>query len=265
MATSSKTTEFDAIIAGDLTNKTPFASTDLDETSITSTNSSSDSTLSEKYLVMASSSSSTDEAAANITSKNSIMKNTRNSNPELQASNTEFVPPDGGCRAWLVMICAFLCNGVIFGIHNSGGSLFVDLKEKYGEDSSKGALVVSLGTGATFGLSAISSLLADKYGIQKTALFGAILAFLGMLLSAFAVDRLELLYVTYGLMFGGGASLVYSPSLVILGHYFKKRMGIVNGFVAAGSSIFTIVMPHILQALLKSVGLQNTFFSWLAL
>ena len=61
-------------------------------------------------------------------------------------------------------------------------------------------------------------------------------------------------------MFGGGASLVYSPSLVILGHYFKKRMGIVNGFVAAGSSIFTIVMPHILQALLKSVGLQNTFF-----
>ena len=97
MATSSKTTEFDAIIAGDLTNKTPFASTDLDETSITSTNSSSDSTLSQKYLVMASSSSSTDEAA-NITSKNSIMKNTRNSNPELQASNGEFVPPDGGCR-----------------------------------------------------------------------------------------------------------------------------------------------------------------------
>ena len=90
-----------------------------------------------------------------------------------------------------MMICAFLCNGVIFGIHNSGGSLFVDLKEKYGEDSSKGALVVSLGTGATFGLSAISSLLADKYGIQKTALFGAILAFLGMLLSAFAVDRVR--------------------------------------------------------------------------
>ena len=24
-----------------------------------------------------------------------------------------------------MMICAFLCNGVIFGIHNSGGSLFV--------------------------------------------------------------------------------------------------------------------------------------------
>ena len=95
-------------------------------------------------------------------------------------------------QAWLVMICAFLCNGVIFGIHNSGGSLFVDLKEKYGEDSSKGALVVSLGTGATFGLSAISSLLADKYGIQKTALFGAILAFLGMLLSAFAVNHVRL-------------------------------------------------------------------------
>ena len=61
-------------------------------------------------------------------------------------------------------------------------------------------------------------------------------------------------------MFGGGASLVYTPSLVILGHYFKKHMGLVNGFVALGSSIFTIVMPHILEILLDQHGLQITFF-----
>ena len=68
------------------------------------------------------------------------------------------------------------------------------------------------------------------------------------------------LNITYGLMFGGGASLVYTPSLVILGHYFKKHMGKVNGIVAAGSSIFTMVMPHIMDGSLKSFGLRNTFF-----
>ena len=61
-------------------------------------------------------------------------------------------------------------------------------------------------------------------------------------------------------MFGGGASLVYTPSLVILGHYFKKHMGKVNGIVASGSSIFTMVMPHILKGSLESFGLRNTFF-----
>lgn len=30
-----------------------------------------------------------------------------------------FVAPDGGSRAWLVLFCAFLCNGVIWGIINS--------------------------------------------------------------------------------------------------------------------------------------------------
>ena len=71
---------------------------------------------------------------------------------------------------------------------------------------------------------------------------------------------LWVLNITYGLMFGGGASLVYTPSLVILGHYFKKHMGKVNGIVASGSSIFTMVMPHLLNSSLESFGLRNTFF-----
>lgn len=85
---------------------------------------------------------------------------------------------------------------------------------------------------------------------------GGVIAFSGMLASSFAIDRAETLYLTYGLMFGGGSSLCYTPSLVILGHYFKKNMGLVNGFVTAGSSLFTIAMPHILEGLLSSVGVS---------
>jgi MCP family monocarboxylic acid transporter-like MFS transporter 10 len=62
-------------------------------------------------------------------------------------------------------------------------------------------------------------------------------------------------------MFGGGSSLTYTPSLVILGHYFKRNMGLVNGFVTIGSSIFTVAMPHILKGLLStpSFGLKGCF------
>lgn len=59
-------------------------------------------------------------------------------------------------------------------------------------------------------------------------------------------------------MFACGCSFSYQPSLVILGHYFKRRLGLVNGIVTAGSGIFTITLPFMLSGLLEKVGLQNT-------
>lgn len=66
------------------------------------------------------------------------------------------------------------------------------------------------------------------------------------------------LYFTYGIVFACGCSFAYQPSLVILGHYFKKRLGLVNGIVTAGSSVFTITLPFALSGLLDKVGRQNT-------
>lgn len=69
---------------------------------------------------------------------------------------------------------------------------------------------------------------------------------------------LEPLYFTYGIVFACGCSFAYQPSLVILGHYFKRRLGLVNGIVTAGSSVFTIVLPYMLSGLLDRVGFANT-------
>ena len=64
------------------------------------------------------------------------------------------------------------------------------------------------------------------------------------------------LYLTYGVVFGAGATLTYTPSLAIIGHYFKRHIGLANGLVAAGSSVFSIVMPLLLQILLKKIGVR---------
>lgn len=76
---------------------------------------------------------------------------------------------------------------------------------------------------------------------------------------------MEFLYLTYGILFGVGASLAYTPSLVILGHYFKRYLGVVNGFVTAGSSVFTIIMPYALAFLLKKLRLEATMMCMSAL
>lgn len=41
------------------------------------------------------------------------------------------------------------------------------------------------------------------------------------LLKHFNFQKIEWLYLTYGLLFGAGASLAYNPSLTVLGLYFK--------------------------------------------
>ena len=35
--------------------------------------------------------------------------------------------------------------------------------------------------------------------------------------------QISVLYVFYGFFLGFGLSLIYAPSLTILGHYFRKR------------------------------------------
>jgi MCP family monocarboxylic acid transporter-like MFS transporter 10 len=92
---------------------------------------------------------------------------------------------------------------------------------------------------------------------------GGILTTAGMFFSAyytsdpFVPENVTILCFTYGLMFGTGAALAYTPSLAILGHYFKKKMGIVNGFVTAGSSVFTFMMPPFLTYIEETHGLKH--------
>ena len=93
-----------------------------------------------------------------------------------------------------MVVASFLTNGIIFGTINSFGVIFVYLKEQYAGESAaatKASLVGSVAVGATFFLSFLSGILCDKFGLRKTAIVGGILAFVGMLLSSFFVDRVR--------------------------------------------------------------------------
>ena len=104
----------------------------------------------------------------------------------------------------------------------------------------------------TFGVSPLASVLIDRIGIQTTAFIGSGMMTVGIFSSGF-VPTLDYLYVTLGMMFGGGASLVYNPAILILGQYFETRIGIVNGIVCFGSSFATILLPFFLTEVRKCI------------
>uniref|UniRef100_A0A8C5Q4D3 Monocarboxylate transporter 10 n=1 Tax=Leptobrachium leishanense TaxID=445787 RepID=A0A8C5Q4D3_9ANUR len=183
-------------------------------------------------------------------------------NPAVPTQDSkEFVHPEGGW-GWIVMLAAMWCNGSVFGIQNACGVVFVSLIKEFGSEDDKQlifktAWVSSLSMGMIFFCSPVVSIFTDVFGCRKTAVSGAAVGIIGLLSSSF-VSSLEPLYFTYGILFACGCSFAYQPSLVILGHYFKKRLGLVNGIVTAGSSLFTVSLPFILRYMLDKIGLYNT-------
>ena len=180
-----------------------------------------------------------------------------------EETRTPMTPPDGGVRAWMVLAASFLCNGLLFGIINTYGVIYVyllkDLEQaKVSDAASKASLVGSLCIGTTFLVSPIAGVLTDRWGIRLTTAVGGVLASSGMLLSSFVTQNVYLLYATYGVLFGVGASLTYTPSLVVLGHYFRRYLGVANGLVAAGSSVFSVLLPYPLEYLLDRFGFSGS-------
>lgn len=47
--------------------------------------------------------------------------------------------------------------------------------------------------------------------------------------------------------------------MVILGHYFRQRLGLVNGVVTAGASLFSMGLPVLLNKVVEPLGLSRTF------
>lgn len=69
---------------------------------------------------------------------------------EVGTITQSFEPPDGGARAWCVMISGFFCNSIIFGIINTCGTIYMKLveylKEMNVEDASSKAGKLEINT-----------------------------------------------------------------------------------------------------------------------
>ncbi|XP_061193500.1 monocarboxylate transporter 10-like [Saccostrea echinata] len=179
----------------------------------------------------------------------------------IDPNSNEFVPPDGGW-GWVVCFTVFLTNGTFCGILNTFGIEYVYLIEQYAKGdpaiSFKTSWVGSVCMGVTFIMCIFAGICNDRIGIRPTACFGAILGAAGLFSSAF-ITQLELLYLTYGVLLGIGGGFIFSTSLVILGHYFKRHIGLANGIVAFGSSSYTIALSVVLPIVLESFGIKYTF------
>ena len=68
---------------------------------------------------------------------------------------------------------------------------------------------------------------------------GGLSASTGLLVSSWA-PSLYVLYATYGILVGIGASFCYMTSIIAVGSFFDRRKSLAVGIVVSGSGLFDL-------------------------
>ncbi|XP_068732326.1 monocarboxylate transporter 10-like [Montipora capricornis] len=164
--------------------------------------------------------------------------------------------PDGGW-GWFVCMATFTTQFIVLGIMNNFGVIYVELLAEFKIGKADAAVVGSITYGMMFLLGPLATSLCQKLGCRVTTMIGCVIAASGCLLGSIATN-IYLMDLTYGFLFGVGASMCYFPSVVILGQYFSKRLSLANGITSSGSGVGSLCMGPVLQKLIQQFGLRTT-------
>ncbi|XP_026668303.1 monocarboxylate transporter 3 isoform X2 [Ceratina calcarata] len=211
-------------------------------------------------MTMASMGNKTDDQAA----KAPIQNGTGPKNEEqlqledVQDNNNEsievemVVPPDGGW-GWVIVAASFMCNLFVDGIIFSFGVFLNDISEGFGVSKARVALVGSLQSGFYLMAGPFVSALANRYGFRLVAILGSVISCGAFVLSYFSTS-IEFLYISYGVLGGIGAGLIYVPAVITTGFYFERWRALATGIAVCGSGIGAFMLAPISDLLIKQFG-----------
>ena len=104
---------------------------------------------------------------------------------------------------------------------------------------------------------AVMGRIADKVGIIKPIIFGAVALSLGYVLAAQANTLVEFA-IAYGLLIGLGTSATFAPLIADISHWFERRRGIAVALCASGNYVGGAIWPTVVEHLMRTQGWRMT-------
>ncbi|KAL7947996.1 MFS general substrate transporter [Trichoderma barbatum] len=182
------------------------------------------------------------------------------SSNETKGNSTSHEFPEGGPRAWLVVLGCWCISFASFGYVNSFGVYETYYLKTFlsGHSPSDVAWIGAIQSFVQFSAALIAGPLADRYGAMVIIWPFSILLVVAMMLTSLCTELYQFI-LCQGLFIGISAGLIFTPAISIVGHYFFKRRPIAMAFATTGSPLGGIIYPIIMTNLLqnKSVG-----FAW---
>ncbi|KAL4219062.1 hypothetical protein ACF0H5_021645 [Mactra antiquata] len=176
----------------------------------------------------------------------------------IETSEGDGWVPDGGW-GWGIVIGAVIVHIFIGGLMKASGVMYLKLKDRFNQSSVATAWVFSLFTTFLLMMGPVASALCHRFTCRSVVFFGSILCFIGIFLSAYA-PSIEFLYFSYCIVGGFGRCLTYTPSLILVTHYFNKRRGLAVGISTAGVGLGMFSFPPLIEALFGNFGYQGAMF-----
>ena len=208
--------------------------------------------------------------------------------PQEQADGNAF--PEGGLRAWLVVLGSFSGMTASFGILNSAGAFqaYLSTHQLVHESPSAVGWIFSLYAFLTFFCGVQIGPVFDTYGPRWLVFAGTVCLVGGMMGVAESTSKRDLLLyiipmavfqlclllpnifantslsllelwhfiLTYSILCGIGSSLIFTPAIGSIAHFFYKRRAATTGLATTGGSVGGILFPLMLQRLFPEIGFQ---------
>ncbi|KAG0312991.1 hypothetical protein BGZ99_009159 [Dissophora globulifera] len=173
--------------------------------------------------------------------------------------STALAPVDQGWRAWCVVLASVLIQTFAFAPTEF---IFGVFEQEYlrlfpTATPSSIALIGTIGTSVTFLAGIISGNLSNRYGFRATSLLGTSIMTAALVLASFST-KIWHLYLTQGVLFGVGASLVYFVAIAAPTQWFKKKRGLAVGIGASGAGLGGFYLAPLAQYLVDSIGIYWT-------
>ncbi|KAF8073375.1 major facilitator superfamily domain-containing protein [Lyophyllum atratum] len=175
---------------------------------------------------------------------------------DVKASQHEC--PEGGFRAYLTVVGAFLALFCTFGQMNSFGTYHAWYLENQLQDLTPSTIswIGSLQLWVFFFSGGLIGHLFDRFGPNWLIIAGSLIFVFSIMMTSLS-SRFYQYILAQGILFGLGVGLLFYPALASVSTYFSKYRATALGVAAAGSSIGGVVYPIMLQRLFNSVG-----FGW---
>lgn len=207
-----------------------------------------------------SSSSSSEEEESEESSGGDNIHPTPTKSSSSNSSNSNIDPhgefyPEGGTRAWLVVLGSFSGMVAALGIMNTIGVYESYLARHQLASYSAASIgwILSIYVFLAFGAGLVIGPIFDVHGPRWLLLAGSILIILATFLLGVCTAYWHFILV-FGILAGVGTALIFTPTIAAVGHFFYEKRGNATGVAAMGGAIGGIVFPLMLQNLFPKVG-----------
>lgn len=167
--------------------------------------------------------------------------------------------PDGGLKAWLVVLgsfCAFFCalsflNSI--GVYQS----WISTHQLSSESEGRIGWIFGFYNFLSYAASLALGPLFDTYGARPLSLAGTVLLLTQYILLGFC-QRYWHFFLCIGVIGGLGACALSTCAIGTVQHWFLHRRGLATGVAICGGSVSGIILPLIISKLLEEIGFRWT-------